>query len=238
MTAQAPQPKKRNTVKKNLFTAVRTNSKGIVVPVRQAYKREKFKILKPGASVASITMLSAFEPKSEAMQGHIKLLKGQAYGSKNLCVNNSGLLERVEVNIYDPQGLPFDFHLRDANGDILKDTAGKEIGLYAKLKELRRVMQDAKVIHRLNLHEVIAEDKLDNYLHAPHIDEKTGRETSIYTRYSSASADNRLGRVLSIELDPENVYKFQIESDSLFVNSILGDCELVFEALVREDTNG
>lgn len=236
--AQPTTPKQKKIVYNNLYAPVRTRSvDGKTIPVRQVFKREKYTISDVNGTDEAIF----FEPKVDGQEGVIKLFPGQKYGNLNMMLLGNGLIERIEVNIYNPNGLPFDFHQRDATGAILIDTDpasptfNKEIGAWAKLKELRKVMRETLILHRMNGQDIPIEDKIDNYIHAPHIDEKSGRETSMYTRYSSSSRDHRLGRVLGIELVSPNVYKFAIKGSALLKNKMLSGCEIVVEALVYED---
>lgn len=224
MSQISTQARPRKAIVRNLYAPTRFRSvDGVTVPIREIFKREFLIIDKTKED----SELEFFLPKNEGQEGRVKLFPYSKYGSQNFFVNGSGRILRVELNIYDPNGLPFDFHTRDAAGAILKE--------YEKLNELRRVLNLVQVKHRIDTEGIPIEDKLDNYIHAPHIDPVSKRETSMYSRFSSASKDNRLGRVLGIELHGSHIYKLALVGSSLLNNTILHACQIHAEALVEED---
>lgn len=223
MTPTTQKPK-QNRVIRNLYAPTRLRAvDNQVVPVREIFKREFFTIDK----TKETTEIEFFLPKNEGQEGLIKLLPGSKYGSQNFFINGSGEIVRIELNLYDPNGLPFDFHTRDATGGVVKE--------YEKLDELRRVLNLVQVIHRMDTEGIPIEDKLDNYIHAPHIDKVSKRETSLYSRYSSSSKDSRLGRLLGIELHGSHIYKIALKGSALLTNVLLSGCQIHAEALVLED---
>ncbi len=223
MTTAAPKQRQaQNKIIRNLYAPTRLRAAdNMTVPIREVFKREYIIIDKNQKD----NEIEFFLPTPHSRVK--KFDDNQKYGSMNMMLLSSGEVLRTEVNIYDPNGLPFDFHTRDASGTITKE--------YEKLNELRRLLNITQVLHKLDTNDNPIEDKLDNYIHAPHIDAVSKRETSMYSRYSSSSRDSRLGRLLNIEIFGSHQYRLSVKNGEFLNNPILSGCWLAVEALVWED---
>lgn len=228
-------PKQIKTFTQDHHTPVRTktvtNKDGItynkVIPVRHVIKQEYLTISKNfDPTIGNVKIFTT--PKD--VNSVTKLLyKNESYGTKNMFRKDTGEIHRIEINIFDPDFTPFTFHLKDS-ADPTKFT-----GKYEKLIELRKQVEKTRVIYEINTETRPTEDVLNNYIHVPFIDPFTGREYSLYSRYSGASYDSKLGRVMNLELLPEMIFNLSIENSSLFKNDILDGCQLLFTAIGVED---
>lgn len=198
-----------------------------LIPCRHVIKQEFFNISKNFDT--SVGVLKAFNAPKDTNSPTKILYKNESYGSKNIFRKDTGEIHRIEINIFDPDFTPFTFHLKDA-------TTQKLTGQYEKLIELRKQVEKTRVIYEINNDKKPTEDVLNNYIHVPFIDPFTGREYSLYSRYSGASHDSKLGRLMNVELERDMIFNISIENASLLRNDILDGCILLFTAIGLEDT--
>lgn len=204
--------------KKTVFDDVTKSYKAINVPCRHVVKEEFFTISKNTV----VQTLKVFSQKNTSNPTTL-LFPEESYGNKNIFRKDSGEIHRIEINIYDPDFTPFTFHIPASSNK------------YEKLIELRKQVERTRVIYEFNNKERPTEDVLGNYIHPPFIDPYTGREYSLYSRYSGASHDSKLGRIMNVELSDNMLFNLIIQNVGLLKNEILDGCVLKFSAVGLED---
>ncbi len=204
--------------KKTVFDSSTNSYKAVNVPCRHVVKEEFYTISKNSA----VSALKVFSQKNTSNPTQL-VFADESYGNKNLFRKDSGEIHRIEINIYDTDFTPFTFHIPASSNK------------YEKLIELRKQVERTRVIYEFNNKERPTEDVLNNYIHPPYIDPHTGREHSLYSRYSGASQDSKLGRIMNIELSDNMLFNLIIQNVNLLKNEILDGCILKFSAIGLED---